>query len=247
MSSSSTTRSEEILVLYGSQTGNSEYAASTLANDAPDKLSNSSVSVTARHMQLDDFIEMERVKWPRLVVIVTSSYGVGQAPLGCYEFRKMCDAILTRQGNGASEEINGLLSGVTYAMIGLGDSKYLTFFQNPTQIDKAMTIAGAKRVGPLGKADASGTGNEEQSEIILRWTTEIWSELKDVLHTAPTDETAKILDGVRRRTAEFCSQVLEDWNGADDNDMNQTGFSKMIMIAIPVLIAIIVMMILNSR
>ena len=31
-------------------------------------------------MQLDDFLELERAPWTRLVVIITSSYGVGQAP-----------------------------------------------------------------------------------------------------------------------------------------------------------------------
>lgn len=236
-------RSEEVLVLYGSQTGNSEDAAKTIADQVPEKLSNSSVSVTARHMQLDDFIEVERVKWPRLVVIVTSSYGVGQAPLGCYEFRKMCDAILTQTGN-SSSSVDGLLQGVTYAMIGLGDSKYLTFFQNPKNIDKALTAAGAKRVGPLGQADASKSGKDEQSEVILRWTADIWSELKNVIHADFTDESADILDGVHKRTAEFCSQVLESW---EDDESGQQRSISMVMVAVPALIAIFIMMYMNQN
>ena len=91
-------------MLYGSQTGNSEQAAIDLAEKAPAKLSNDEVAVTARHMQLDDFLEIERAKWPRLVVIVTSSYGVGQAPLGCYKFRAMCDEIGKRK-------LSGMLDG----------------------------------------------------------------------------------------------------------------------------------------
>ena len=244
MSVSDNKRSEELLVLYGSQTGNSEQAAINIADNAPEKLSTSSVSITARHMQLDDFIEMERVKWPRVVVIVTSSYGVGQAPLGCYQFRKMCDALLTQSGNG-NPNVVGLLNGVTYAMLGLGDSNYSTFFENPSQIDKALTLAGAKRVGPLGKADASGTGTEEQPEVIRRWTDGIWDDLKPILHS--TTDSTDILEGARKRTSEFCSNVIEDYGNDDDTDKSGSNNTMMIMMAIvPIFIAILVMMVLKE-
>ena len=166
-------RQEEILVLYGSQTGNSEQAAIDLAEKAPSKLSNDDVTVTARHMQLDDFLEIERAKWPRLVVIITSSYGVGQAPLGCYKFRAMCDEIGKRK-------LSGMLDGVSYAMCGLGDSKYTTFFQNPSTINASLLAAGACRAGLLGKADASGEGEDEQGKVIQRWVDGTWSKLARV-------------------------------------------------------------------
>ena len=69
---------EEVLVLYGSQTGNSEGAAQEICSLIPTKLS----STTSRVMHLDDFLEVEKAKWTKLVVIVCSSYGVGQAPIG---------------------------------------------------------------------------------------------------------------------------------------------------------------------
>ena len=244
-------RSEELLVLYGSQTGNSEQAAISIANDASEKLSTSDVSVKGRHMQLDDFIEMERVKWPKLVVIVTSSYGVGQAPLGCYQFRKMCDAILTQSGNG-NPDVKGLLHGVKYAMLGLGDSNYSTFFENPSQIDTALTLAGAKRIGPLGKADASGTGSNEQPEVISRWIATIWDELKPILHSTDDDDdtttTLDILEGARKRTSEFCSHVIEDYgndNLTDDNNNTNMNW-MMIMAIVSIFIAILVMMVLKE-
>ena len=49
-------------MLYGSQTGNSEQAAIDLAEKAPAKLSNDEVAVTARHMQLDDFLEKDEAE-----------------------------------------------------------------------------------------------------------------------------------------------------------------------------------------
>ena len=66
---------EEILVLYGSQTGSSEEAAIQISDGIPSKLSCDEKKITSRHMQLDDFIQREDCKWPRLVVIVSSSYG----------------------------------------------------------------------------------------------------------------------------------------------------------------------------
>ena len=95
------TRTEKVLVLYGSQTGNSEQAAKDLCEQMSSKLTpliqkrtggGSTIRVEATHMQLDDFLELERAAWTRLIVICVSSYGVGQAPLGGYRFRELCDA-----------------------------------------------------------------------------------------------------------------------------------------------------------
>merc|ERR1719232_201125 len=132
--------SEEILVLYGSQTGNSEGAAQEIASLVPSRLksppadgaSGDGTPCSARCMQLDDFLEAERANWPRLVVIVCSSYGVGHAPLGAQKFREACDAILERGGG------DRFLEGVKFALLGLGDSHYTTFFQNPTTINDAL-------------------------------------------------------------------------------------------------------------
>lgn len=157
---------KEILVLYGSQTGNSEAAAIQISNAIPDKFKSDGYS--SRHMQLDDFLEYEKCKWSPIVIIVTSSYGVGQAPLGAYRFREFCDAINEDDGS------KKFLSGLKYALLGLGDSKYTTFFQNPTKVDEALRKAGATRIGEVGKADASGP----QLEIIDAWIGKLWNVLK---------------------------------------------------------------------
>ena len=99
---------EEILVLYGSQTGNSELAAEQICAAIPTKLlqqqqfgseekKKKKKCCTARLMHLDDFLELECGRWTRLVIIVCSSYGVGQAPIGARKFREFCDEILTRR------------------------------------------------------------------------------------------------------------------------------------------------------
>jgi len=206
------TRTEKVLFLYGSQTGNSEAAAKELCDQASTKLSSlllkkltgtkDTIIVEGQHMQLDDFLELERAAWTRLIVIVVSSYGVGQAPLGAYRFRELCDAW-------AESKSKNILSGVHFALCGLGDSKYTTFFQNPTKINDTLLQVGAERVGPLGKADASGTGAEAQMEVIDKWIKEIWPHLAQVVVKEPLSNER--LDEMQQQTVALCRKINPDF------------------------------------
>ena len=165
-----------------------------IADAIPEKLSTPTLKVTSRHMQLDDFLELHEAKWTRLVVIVCSSYGVGQAPLGGYRFREYCDALVER--NDATQ-----LEGLTFALLGLGDSKYTTFFKNPTITNEALQLAGATRVGELGKADASA----DQLAIIAKWIDGIWPSLQVALEQNPLSEHR--LEEMQRDTIQTCREL----------------------------------------
>jgi sulfite reductase alpha subunit-like flavoprotein len=202
-------RSLHVPVLYGSQTGNSELAAQNLSSNLV-SLSTSKITITSEAVQLDDFLEIQRAPWVPLVVIICSSYGVGQAPIGAWKFREMCDLI----NNGSETD---QFHGVTYAMMGLGDSKYTTFFNNPKAIDDAMAKAGAVRVGPLCKADAS----KDQQSIIEDWSSSILSELKKVITDLEnkSNEDWETIDGamstVRSNTHALCRQIYDEWDKKD--------------------------------
>lgn len=214
---------EEVLVLYGSQTGNSEAAAQELCAAIPSRLGRSADSddgasppsprYASRVMHLDDFLELERGRWTRLVVIVCSSYGVGQAPIGARKFREWCDEVIDRsEGGGGGGVDSKMLEGVSFALLGLGDSHYTTFFQNPTTINKALTIAGATRVGEIGRADASGTDDMEQSKVIDRWIAGIWDELSKALGgPAPGGDA---LEMAQEGTWGICLELFPDWKPA---------------------------------
>ena len=134
------------------------------------------VKVETTCIQLDDFLEMHHAKFSRCLVIFVSSYGVGQAPLGAYRFRELCDAW--------KEQASGnVLTGLQYAICGLGSSSYPTYLKNPTTIDQGLTCAGAKRIGDLGKADATGLGDNSQDKVIARWVQSIWVPLAKALAT----------------------------------------------------------------
>lgn len=194
-------------VLYGSQTGNSELAAQNLSSNLQ-SLSTSNIAITSEAVQLDDFLEIQRAPWVPLIVIICSSYGVGQAPIGAWKFREMCDLI-----NSTKSETKAF-AGVTYAMMGLGDSKYTTFFNNPKAIDSAMTKAGALRVGELCKADAS----KDQQTIIEKWSRSILDELKQEIQKIESysdDEWKLVKDNmrtVRANTHDLCRQIYDEWD-----------------------------------
>eukprot|EP00554_Chaetoceros_debilis_P013806 CAMPEP_0194111992 /NCGR_PEP_ID=MMETSP0150-20130528/10856_1 /TAXON_ID=122233 /ORGANISM="Chaetoceros debilis, Strain MM31A-1" /LENGTH=250 /DNA_ID=CAMNT_0038801557 /DNA_START=119 /DNA_END=871 /DNA_ORIENTATION=+ len=206
-------RSLHIPVLYGSQTGNSELAAENLAKSIPEALSTSTFKVTATAIQLDDFLEVSRAQWTPLCAIVCSSYGVGQAPIGSWKFREVCDLILE-----SSSYSGTTLKGLKYALLGLGDSKYTTFFMNPTVISSGMDKAGAERIGRLGKADASGEGDKNQLKVIEEWSRNIIPELKRaaVELEAMTDKQWSIkgeeVDVATKNFHVLCRQVYDTWD-----------------------------------
>lgn len=211
---------QEILVLFGSQTGNSEQAAETLSKAISNEISIPSVHVSSTYMQLDDFLELHNAQWTSIVVIITSSYGVGQAPLGAYKFRRLCDHIMNH-----TADYNTLFHGITFAMLGLGDSKYTTFFQNPTRIHSALCAAGATPIGPLGVADASSTDQSKQitdwMETILPILTEAIRETKKRFTNDDDDDDQqqqqqhihrKQLKLAQEQTIRICQEIIPDYH-----------------------------------
>lgn len=206
----------EICIIYGSQTGNSEQAAKDLSDRLHEK------GLASTHMQADDFLELEKCKWTQCMVIITSSYGVGQAPLGCYRFRELCDAWHQQYTDDPNKP--KLLEGLTYFLCGLGDSKYTTFFRNPTRIDEAMKMAGAKRVGPLGKADASG----EQLKAIDSWMDEVLPLIEKV--AAEPALPQEQLQAMQDEAVALCRQINPDF--LPDGDRHHEKFPWSPMVAV---------------
>jgi sulfite reductase alpha subunit-like flavoprotein len=93
-------------------------------------------------------------------------------------------------------------------LCGLGDSKYTTFFRNPTAIDRALRAVGAVRVGDLGKADASGVGDQTQSLVIERWMDGIWPHLARAIVQIVQDPVSPArLKRMQDKTIELCCRI----------------------------------------
>jgi sulfite reductase alpha subunit-like flavoprotein len=178
-------RTEPLYVLYGSQMGNSEQAAKDFCKEletkyTPDFFAEQNlppIQVETTCIQLDDFLEMNHANYTKCLVIFVSSYGVGQAPLGAYRFRELCDEWNENENSQDSKILNGL----QYALCGLGNSTYTTYLKNPTTIDQGLTAAGATRIGEMGKANANALGDEAQDKVIANWVKDLWVPLAKVL------------------------------------------------------------------
>jgi sulfite reductase alpha subunit-like flavoprotein len=189
-----TTRTEEIYVLYASQTKKSENAATSFAEEITTKLSpeaiqeltgsKDEITVVPTLMVLDEFLELKA--WKRLCVIFVSSHGRGDAPKGGFRFRDLCETWKDLYEQEKDHE--KMLSGVQYALCGLGDSSFKTYLENPTTLDEGLQSAGAQRVGPLGKADARGRLEDAQANVIERWKEGIWKPLADAIVQEPLSE-----------------------------------------------------------
>lgn len=171
---------EPLYVLYGSQMGNSEQYAKLFCSRLKKKYTPEffkeqglpEVQVETTCIQLDDFLEVQHAAFTKCIVIFVSSYGVGQAPLGSYRFREVCDAFSEEE-----ETYKSALKGLKYAICGLGDSSYPTYLKNPTSIDQGLTAAGGERIGDMAAADADGLREKGQDATIRRWVEGIWVPL----------------------------------------------------------------------
>lgn len=213
---------KKIWILFASQTGNSEQAARQIAEQLPS-------AVTVKHknqrgddnddgwygqvMQLDDFLQFESAPWTPIVIMCLSSYGAGQAPMGGYRFRELCDYIVENHDSDDKPQ-NRLLQGMKFALLGLGDSKYTTFFDNPTKTLHAMDLAGATLIGSVGKADASN----QQLETIEAWIANLWKPLSEALQAIDDDYNNDNEESVQERllewqtgTCQICAKINPDF------------------------------------
>ena len=230
MSSSS---EKKIWVLYASQTGNSEQAARQIVDLLPSKLSSGNVKGQA--MQLDDFLELEYAPWTGIVIICMSSYGAGQAPLGGYRFRELCDYVI--ENNKTS-----LLQGLQFALLGLGDSKYTTYFQNPTQTNEALEMAGATRIGPIGKADNSN----QQPETIEAWIAGLWKPLQAALDDTTTLISEERLNEMQNDTCAISAKINPDFKAITNEKSMVEKVVPFILAITAIILGVIIQQILQN-
>jgi MioC protein len=91
--------------------------------------------------------------------VICSTHGDGGLPASAQPFAEALD------------EQRPDLTGLTYAMFGLGDSSYETYSRGSERIDERFAALGATRVGEYGRHDASDGSLPNDSA--LEWAREI--------------------------------------------------------------------------
>jgi methionine synthase reductase len=168
---------QEIIIAYGSQTGNAEHIAKQIHSEAGDRGYKASV------FTLDDCLL--KVNWNNkfLFIVVTSSTGDGDPPDNSLQFFKKKNI--------------SKLSMQKYGILGLGDSNYENFNNTAKRLDKMLKKLGSESIIEKGLAD-DATGLEE---VVEEWLKKLWEiipnyVLKDLEKEFKSKNSA-ILEGIQ--------------------------------------------------
>lgn len=149
----------KITVLYGTESGNAE----TVADDLVDEFSDDFETIA---VDMSD-MTVEELGSDELYIVVCSTHGEGDLPASAIPFGELLD------------EEKPDLTGVQYAMFGLGDSSYENYSRGSEHIDERFAALGATRVGEYGRHDASD--GSLPNDLALEWARDmVASELKVV-------------------------------------------------------------------
>ena len=145
-----------VVILYGTETGNSELVADAIAD----------VLAADHDPSVYDMSEyaVEDLDPQDFVVIVCATYGEGELPTGAEPFAEELD------------EVDPDLTGLRFAVFGLGDSIYVdTYNAGGKTIVKHLTGLGATQVGDRFEHDNSGT--DDVDEKAVEWAEEIVGQI----------------------------------------------------------------------
>lgn len=139
---------EPITIAFGTESGNAELVAEELASQLGSRGDVRVVDLAS--------IRPNELDRDRLLMVVCSTYGDGELPTTVREFHAGLE----------SPTID--LSGLEYAVFGLGDRSYHSTYSRGSEIlDATLTARGAKRVGEYGRHDAGG--GDLAPELALTW------------------------------------------------------------------------------
>ena len=161
-----------LLVLYGSQTGNSRAMAKELGDEALAK------GYDARVLGMEKFKTLDFEEVP-LLVLVTSTTGNGDAPDNADGFLRYCKRRSTPS----------VFTKTKYAIFGLGDSNYEAFCEVPKLFDEHLLRLGGTKL--LKRCDADEV--EGLESFFDPWKTDLWSALEKAGSVVPPDAEAEKL------------------------------------------------------
>ncbi|MFH4974200.1 hypothetical protein AB6A40_000909 [Gnathostoma spinigerum] len=128
----------DFLVVYGSQTGQSEAIANIIIDRSIQ------LGLSPRLHVLNESGRKFRIEEEPLVVIVCSSTGDGDLPDNAHLFLR---------GLAEHRKNPSFLGSTTFALLGLGDTNYTHFQGAPKQVERSLLELGAKKLIDRGEAD----------------------------------------------------------------------------------------------
>ncbi|WP_417704534.1 assimilatory sulfite reductase (NADPH) flavoprotein subunit [Rheinheimera aquimaris] len=146
-----------LTILFGSQTGNARHVAEALAKQAQGK------GITAKVVDMAEY-KTSQLKNEQYLVIVTSTYGEGEPPenaIGLHNF------LFSKKAP--------KLTGLKYAVLGLGDTSYEFFCKTAQDFDSRLTELGAVSVQARADLDVDYQAQADN------WSNEVIAKLEPEL------------------------------------------------------------------
>tara|TARA_Y100001935_G_C17166072_1_gene437764 strand:+ start:180 stop:635 length:456 start_codon:yes stop_codon:yes gene_type:complete len=147
--------SNKILILYGTETGNSEL----LAMDAEGMAKSSGFDATINGM---DEISYDEIQGYENLLIVCSTWGDGEQPDNAVDLYEA-----------AEDAADDSLAGVNFAVLALGDTAFDLFCEAGIQWDELIEAKGGNRINDRIDCD---TDYEDEAEEWLEETIGLFSE-----------------------------------------------------------------------
>ncbi|MGX1096913.1 flavodoxin domain-containing protein [Amorphus sp. MBR-141] len=138
----------DITILYGTETGNAEM----LSEDIQSHLE------ASHDVELSNLSDFDPASFDagRFYIVVCSTYGDGELPASAQPFAE------------AMEAAKPDLSGIRFAVFGMGDSEYAdTFNHGGKRMEELLAAHGATKVGERITHDASGPDLAE--DLAMDW------------------------------------------------------------------------------
>ena len=190
-----------VLVLYGSETGNSQDVAERIVREA--KLKHYAPIL----MSMESY-DIKTLPNESCVVFVTSTTGQGEEPRNMKSFWRF----LLRKSLSETS-----LTNVSYCVFGLGDSGYQKFNITAKKLFRRLSSLGARAIQPLGLGDDQHPLGYEAA--LNPWLQEVWKSMRQMfplpsyLKELSEDEISKLpLPGSR-----FCVDVIETLENLDES------------------------------
>jgi len=150
-------RNRKVVVFYGSQTGTAEDFATRLAKEAS-KYGVSGLAMDPEEVgDNDDLAHLHELE-DHLAIFCMATYGEGDPTDNAHEFKEWLD-------EGTSD-----LTGLNYAVFGLGNKTYEHYNAMGKYVDKRLEELGATRVYELGLGDDDGNIEED----FINWREGFW-------------------------------------------------------------------------
>ncbi len=136
--------SKKILILYGTETGNSEL----LAMDAEKLAKDNQFDVTINGM---DEIGLEDIQEHKNVIIVCSTWGDGEQPDNAVDLYEA-----------TADSDDNSLEGINFAVLALGDTAFDLFCEAGIQWDETFEAKGGNRINNRIDCDTDYEDDAEQ-------------------------------------------------------------------------------------